>query len=58
MLTIIFPSRSPWQNQEVDCKPDMSLEQLAREGQVGEDGYVNVARQVGLSGERGTKPSL
>ncbi|BCS28967.1 RING finger protein [Aspergillus puulaauensis] len=44
--------RSPWQNQDVDCKPDMSLEQLVGEGQVGEDGYVNVARQVGLSGER------
>ncbi|OJJ03760.1 hypothetical protein ASPVEDRAFT_43266 [Aspergillus versicolor CBS 583.65] len=50
--------RSPWENQEIDCKPDMSLEQLVGEGQVGEDGYVNVARQVGLSGERGTKPSL
>jgi hypothetical protein len=53
-----LPSRSPWQNQDTDGKVDVTLEQLVAQGRVGEDGYINVASQMGLSGERGTQPSL
>ncbi|THC93090.1 hypothetical protein EYZ11_007428 [Aspergillus tanneri] len=31
---------------------------LRKEGQMNEEGYVNVADQLGLSGERGTKQYL
>ncbi|KAL3437740.1 hypothetical protein BDV09DRAFT_149467 [Aspergillus tetrazonus] len=44
--------RSPWQNQDTDGKVDVTLEQLVAQGRVGEDGYINVASQMGLSGER------
>ncbi|KAL4767671.1 hypothetical protein BDW60DRAFT_226414 [Aspergillus nidulans var. acristatus] len=44
--------RSPWQNQDIDGKVDVTLEQLVAQGRVGEDGYINVASQMGLSGER------
>ncbi|KAL4870704.1 hypothetical protein BDV12DRAFT_165634 [Aspergillus spectabilis] len=44
--------RTPWQNQDSDGKVDVDLQQLLTQGQVGEDGYVNVAGQLGLSGER------
>ncbi|KAI9376547.1 hypothetical protein BJX61DRAFT_324824 [Aspergillus egyptiacus] len=44
--------RSPWQNQDADGKVDVDLQQLLSEGRIGEDGYVNVASQMGLSGER------
>ncbi|KAL2223450.1 RING finger domain protein [Thermoascus aurantiacus ATCC 26904] len=40
--------RSPWQSDE----NELNLERLLREGQVNEEGYVNVAAQLGLSGER------
>ncbi|KAL4963257.1 RING finger protein [Aspergillus stella-maris] len=50
--------RSPWQNQDADGKLDIPLEQLVSGGRVGRDGYINVASQVGLSGRRGTEPSL
>ncbi|KAL4986434.1 hypothetical protein BDW68DRAFT_178748 [Aspergillus falconensis] len=44
--------RSLWQNQDTDGKVDITLEQLVAQGRVGEDGYINVASQMGLSGER------
>ncbi|KAL4921141.1 hypothetical protein BDW62DRAFT_140320 [Aspergillus aurantiobrunneus] len=44
--------RSHWQNQDADGKVDISLEELIRDGKVGADGYINVASQMGLSGER------
>ncbi|KAL4782371.1 hypothetical protein BJX76DRAFT_291934 [Aspergillus varians] len=44
--------RSQWQNQDADGKVDISLQLLVSQGEVGEDGYTNVARQMGLSGER------
>ncbi|KAL4809114.1 hypothetical protein BDV18DRAFT_94740 [Aspergillus unguis] len=44
--------RSPWQNQDADGKPDVDLKELLRQGRIGADGYVNVANQMGLSGER------
>ncbi|KAL4879743.1 hypothetical protein BJY04DRAFT_88923 [Aspergillus karnatakaensis] len=50
--------RTPWQTQDADGKVDFDLQQLLTQGSVGEDGYVNVAGQLGLSGERGTEPSL
>ncbi|KAL4889669.1 hypothetical protein BDV59DRAFT_104435 [Aspergillus ambiguus] len=46
--------RSPWESDN----SDLSLEQLMQIGQVNADGYVNVASQVGLSGQRGMRPSL
>ncbi|KAL4906388.1 hypothetical protein BDW74DRAFT_131865 [Aspergillus multicolor] len=44
--------RSPWQNQDADGKVDVTLDELVSQGRVGADGYINVARQMGLSGER------
>ncbi|KAJ0414964.1 RING finger domain protein [Aspergillus carlsbadensis] len=44
--------RSPWQVEDADGKVEMDLEQLRTQGEVGEDGYVNVASQMGMSGER------
>ncbi|KAB8228462.1 RING finger protein [Aspergillus alliaceus] len=46
--------RSPWQT---DTK-DLNLEQLTAQGHLTSDGYINVADQLGLSGLRGTRPSL
>jgi len=34
------------------------MDKLKKTGRVNEEGYVNVADQLGLSGERGTRPSL
>ncbi|KAL2868470.1 RING finger protein [Aspergillus lucknowensis] len=44
--------RSPWQTEDADGKVDMDMEQLLSQGRIGEDGYINVASQMGLSGER------
>ncbi|KAL3459268.1 hypothetical protein BJX64DRAFT_279311 [Aspergillus heterothallicus] len=44
--------RSPWQVQDADGKVEVDLEQLRTQGQIGEDGYINVAGQMGLSGAR------
>ncbi|KAL2837669.1 hypothetical protein BJX68DRAFT_272964 [Aspergillus pseudodeflectus] len=44
--------RSPWQVEDADGRVGMDLEQLRTQGQVGEDGYINVASQMGMSGER------
>ncbi|RDW59317.1 RING finger protein [Aspergillus mulundensis] len=44
--------RSPWQNQDADGKADVTLDELVNQGRVGADGYINVASQMGLSGER------
>ncbi|KAL2785856.1 hypothetical protein BJX66DRAFT_49202 [Aspergillus keveii] len=44
--------RSPWQVEDADGKVEMDLEQLRTQGQVGDDGYINVASQMGMSGER------
>ncbi|KAL3480001.1 hypothetical protein BJX99DRAFT_45679 [Aspergillus californicus] len=44
--------RAAWQFKDADGKVDINLEQLLSEGSVGADGYVNVASQMGLSGER------
>ncbi|KAL1999785.1 hypothetical protein VTN02DRAFT_3981 [Thermoascus thermophilus] len=41
--------RAPWQSDDAN---DLVLERLLREGQVNDEGYVNVAAQLGLSGER------
>ncbi|KAA8649183.1 RING finger protein [Aspergillus tanneri] len=46
--------RSPWQSES----SNLNLEVLRKEGQMNEEGYVNVADQLGLSGERGTKQYL
>lgn len=43
----IIGSRTPWQSD-----PD-SMKDLSRDGKVNDEGYVNVADQLGLSGERG-----
>lgn len=34
------------------------MDELKKTGRVNDEGYVNVADQLGLSGERGTRPSL
>ncbi|KAE8310876.1 hypothetical protein BDV41DRAFT_566176 [Aspergillus transmontanensis] len=46
--------RSPWQADT----SDVNLEQLRVQGQPTAEGYINVASQLGLSGQRGTRPSL
>ncbi|EIT78275.1 hypothetical protein AFCA_005793 [Aspergillus flavus] len=46
--------RSPWQADT----SDVNLEQLRVQGQTTAEGYINVASQLGLSGQRGTRPSL
>ncbi|KAE8350111.1 hypothetical protein BDV28DRAFT_159905 [Aspergillus coremiiformis] len=46
--------RSPWQADT----SDLNLEQLRTQGRMTADGYINVADQLGLSGQRGTRPSL
>ncbi|KAI9923988.1 hypothetical protein MW887_007446 [Aspergillus wentii] len=46
--------RSPWQADT----SNLNLESLKKQGHISEDGYVNVADQLGLSGARGTQPSL
>ncbi|PLB54367.1 RING finger domain protein [Aspergillus steynii IBT 23096] len=40
--------RSPWQSDT----SDLNLENLMKEGTVSQEGYINVASQMGLSGER------
>ncbi|CAL5873947.1 uncharacterized protein PFLUO_LOCUS8232 [Penicillium psychrofluorescens] len=40
--------RAPWKSN----KPDHDLESLKKDGRVNEEGYLNVAEQFGLSGER------
>ncbi|KAL5340029.1 hypothetical protein BJX70DRAFT_397265 [Aspergillus crustosus] len=50
--------RAPWETQDADGKVDIDLQQLLSQGRIGADGYVNVAGQLGLSGERGTRSSL
>ncbi|KAI9042592.1 RING finger protein [Aspergillus affinis] len=40
--------RSPWQSDT----SDVNLENLVKEGTVNEEGYINVAEQMGLSGSR------
>ncbi|KAL2833296.1 hypothetical protein BDW59DRAFT_77858 [Aspergillus cavernicola] len=50
--------RASWQNEDANGKFDVNLQQLLSQGEIGRDGYVNVASQMGLSGERGTRPSL
>ncbi|KAF2209451.1 hypothetical protein CERZMDRAFT_13911, partial [Cercospora zeae-maydis SCOH1-5] len=42
--------RSPWEDDEGEGS--MDLKGLAKAGKVNEEGYVNVARQLGLSGQR------
>ncbi|KAE8410187.1 hypothetical protein BDV36DRAFT_289779 [Aspergillus pseudocaelatus] len=46
--------RSPWQADT----SNVNLEQLRAQGQATAEGYINVASQLGLSGQRGTRPSL
>lgn len=41
------PSRTPWQGDED------SIKKIKAKGKVNEEGYVNVARELGLSGTRG-----
>lgn len=47
-------SRSPWQSDT----SDLNLENLVKEGTMSQEGYINVASRMGLSGERGTEPRL
>lgn len=47
-------SRTAWKFDE----GDQNVESLRSRGAIGEDGYINVANQFGLSGRRGTNPSL
>lgn len=47
-------SRTAWKFDEAD----QNIDSLRRQGTIGEDGYINVASQFGLSGERGMSPSL
>lgn len=42
-----YVSRTPWQGETV------STQQIKETGQVNREGYVNVASQLGISGERG-----
>lgn len=49
-------SRTPWQSDDPDV--DIDIESLRQNGYIGEDGYVNVANQFGMSDERGMDPSL
>ncbi|PTU17378.1 hypothetical protein P175DRAFT_0536201 [Aspergillus ochraceoroseus IBT 24754] len=44
--------RAPWQTQDADGKVDIDLGQLLSQAERGEEGYINVASQMGLSGER------
>ncbi|EAW10118.1 RING finger protein [Aspergillus clavatus NRRL 1] len=46
--------RSVWEADSTN----LDLDQLSRTGHVNHEGYLNVARQLGMSGERGTRPSL
>lgn len=47
-------SRTAWKFDDTD----RNIESLRRRGNLNEDGYINVAEQFGLSGERGMNPSL
>lgn len=49
-------SRTPWKSDDPDV--DIDIESLRVNGYIGEDGYVNVANQFGMSEERGMDPSL
>ncbi|KAL2816104.1 hypothetical protein BJX63DRAFT_388270 [Aspergillus granulosus] len=44
--------RTPWQVEDANGRVEIDLEQLRTQGQIGVDGYINVASQMGLSGER------
>ncbi|KAL1872219.1 hypothetical protein Plec18167_006822 [Paecilomyces lecythidis] len=46
--------RSDWQADE----KGLELSSLLQHGRVNDEGYVNVADQLGMSGERGMRPSL
>ena len=48
--TTCIRSRTPWQGDP------MSLARIKTAERVNEEGYVNVADQLGLSGERGKPP--
>lgn len=47
-------SRSDWQADE----KGLELSTLLQHGRINNEGYVNVADQLGISGERGMRPSL
>lgn len=52
-LANTISSRSPWQADT----SSVTKESIMKNGRVNHEGYVNVAQQMGLSGERGTGPS-
>ena len=43
------PSRSPWEGEQLN----LDLQSLVSQGSINEEGYVNVASQLGLSTIRG-----
>lgn len=47
-------SRAQWEFET----ENLNMDKLKKTGRVNDEGYVNVADQLGLSGERGTRPSL
>lgn len=47
-------SRTTWKEET----PDLDLETIRQSGNVGDDGYLNVASQFGLSTQRGMNPPL
>lgn len=47
-------SRAQWEFET----ESLNMDELKKTGRVNDEGYVNVADQLGLSGERGTRPSL
>lgn len=47
-------SRTTWKEEP----PDLDIETIRQSGNVGDDGYLNVASQFGLSTQRGMSPPL
>jgi hypothetical protein len=47
-------SRSAWETGS----SELDLKQLAKDGYVNEEGYLNVGHLLGMPGDRGTRPSL
>jgi hypothetical protein len=46
--------RSAWETGS----SELDLKQLAKDGYVNEEGYLNVGHLLGMPGDRGTRPSL
>jgi hypothetical protein len=55
-VTVTCPlCRTPWEEQGVSVE---SLKSVAKTGEVNDEGYVNVAGELGISRDRGKSPDL